>query len=737
MKALIVEDEAIIAMEIQNMLENLGYEVVTIVDTGEESIQKAGEERPDIVLMDVRIKGQMDGIEAAKAIWLSFNIPIVFSTAYLDKNRIEEIKLEMPFGHVLKPIQERDLEVSLEMTRYISKITIEKRQAEKKLQKSELQYRSLFNSMTEGVCQHELVYNQSRKVIDYRITNVNPQYETILGLKSVDVIGKLATEVYQTDKAPFLEIYTEVVKTGKPVKFETDLPLLKKHFSISAFSPAKNQFATVFEDITENKLLTSSLQAKTESLNERVKELKCLYGISKLVERPNISQDEIFDGVVDLIQEAMQFPSISIACLVIKGQEFKTEIYRLSKWKLTAEIFANSQIKGSLEIGYLDESREFDSDPFLIEERNLIQEIAERLGKIIERYTAHENLQNAMQQLQFYSKRLKSENRYLKDEIKSANNFGKIISKNKKFLKILTMAEQVASSTTTVLILGETGTGKELLARLIHELSVRKGSILVKVNCATLPANLIENELFGHNKGAFTGAINSQKGRFELADNGTIFLDEIGDLPLELQSKLLRVLQEGEFERLGGTKSIKVNVRILAATNKNLKELCQKGKFREDLFYRLNVFPLESLPLRDRKDDIPLLAKHFIEVFNAKIGKNIKTIPQPALKILQEYCWPGNIRELENIIERGVILSSGEQLELGDWFLNDFEIPGASVILPLDDLQKQHIIRVLQHTGGRVGGKTGSAELLGLSRTTLLSRMKKLGIKINRSTVEI
>jgi len=261
----------------------------------------------------------------------------------------------------------------------------------------------------------------------------------------------------------------------------------------------------------------------------------------------------------------------------------------------------------------------------------------ERIGKIIERTQIEGNLREANRRLQESSERLKNQNHCLQEEIKLSHNFGDIISNNRKFIEVLNLTQKVAASDTTVLIAGETGTGKELIARLIHDLSERKDCPLIKVNCAVLPANLIESELFGHEKGAFTGAISSKKGRFEIADNNTIFLDEIGELPLDLQSKLLRVLQEGEFERLGGIKTIKVDVRIIAATNKNLKKLSDKGKFRSDLFYRLNVFPVECPPLRDRKDDIPLLVNHFVKFFNLKLGKNVEVIPQHILNVFKEH----------------------------------------------------------------------------------------------------
>jgi formate hydrogenlyase transcriptional activator len=329
--------------------------------------------------------------------------------------------------------------------------------------------------------------------------------------------------------------------------------------------------------------------------------------------------------------------------------------------------------------------------------------------------------------------RLTAENKYLQEEIKLNYNFEKIVSSSKKFHKVLQQIEQVASTDATVLILGESGTGKELLARAVHNISKRSKRPLIKINCANLPANLIESELFGHERGAFTGAMDRKIGRFELADNGTIFLDEIGELPVELQAKLLRVLQEGEFERLGNPKTIKVNVRVIAATNRNLEEAIAKKEFREDLFYRLNVFQIMSPPLRSRKEDIPLLVNHFVKKYEGKMGREIKIIPDKVIRALMLYDWPGNIRELENMVERALILSRGDELEFGDWIPSvkstSNQEEGNLQLLKMEEVEMEHITRILNKTNWKVSGEKGAAKILGLNPTTLESRMKKLGIR--------
>jgi len=293
---------------------------------------------------------------------------------------------------------------------------------------------------------------------------------------------------------------------------------------------------------------------------------------------------------------------------------------------------------------------------------------------------------------------------------------------------VLKAIDEVAATDATVLLTGETGTGKELVARAGHNLSPRKVKVLVKVNCAALPAGLIESELFGHEKGAFTGALSRKLGRFEVAHKGTIFLDEIGDLPLELQAKLLRVLQDGEFERVGGSETIRVDVRVIAATNRDLDKAIEEGTFRPDLYYRLSVFPIQIPPLRERREDIPDLVRHFVMKHGLKLGRKVKTIPQSAMDALSAYPWPGNVRELENVVERAMILSHGDRLELGEWPPKAGVTSRGRRVPTLEELEREHISSVLELTGGRVSGEKGAAKLLGMRPSTLQGRMKKLGI---------
>ncbi|HKR11750.1 MAG TPA: ABC transporter substrate binding protein [Pyrinomonadaceae bacterium] len=346
---------------------------------------------------------------------------------------------------------------------------------------------------------------------------------------------------------------------------------------------------------------------------------------------------------------------------------------------------------------------------------------------ITDRRNAEEALQIAHEEVNKLKNQLEAENIYLKEEIRVTHNVDEIVGESNVIKYVLYKIEQVAQTDTGVLILGETGTGKELVARAIHSQSIRKDRPLVRVNCAALSASLIESELFGHEKGAFTGATARKIGRFELADGATIFLDEIGELPLELQPKLLRIIQEGELERLGSAKTIKVDVRLIAATNRNLKEEVEKGAFREDLWYRLNVFPITLPPLRQRKEDIPLMVEHFTRMFSKKVGKSITSVSSATMKKFQEHSWPGNVRELSNVVERALVTASGSVLHVVEQFEHPKDAP--DLAMTLEEIERDHIIRVLDQTSWRVEGPSGAARILGLNPSTLRTRMGKLGIQ--------
>ena len=324
--------------------------------------------------------------------------------------------------------------------------------------------------------------------------------------------------------------------------------------------------------------------------------------------------------------------------------------------------------------------------------------------------------------------KLSKEKLYLQEEIQTEYNFEEIVGESQSLKRVLKQVQTVAATDSTVLILGETGSGKELVARALHNLSERRERTFIKLNCAAIPTGLLESELFGHEKGAFTGAIATKIGRFELADRGTLFLDEVGEIPLELQVKLLRVLQEQEFERLGSTRTIRVNVRVVSATNRDLGQMVEEQRFRSDLYYRLKVFPVTVPPLRERSEDIPSLVRHFAQKFALRMKKRIETIPAEAMKALQNYPWPGNVRELENFLERAVILSSGSDLIVPLSELKSASAPSNGSPKTLEDAEREHIVKALRDSNWIIGGSAGAAVRLGMKRTTLQSKMQKLGI---------
>jgi transcriptional regulator with GAF, ATPase, and Fis domain len=377
--------------------------------------------------------------------------------------------------------------------------------------------------------------------------------------------------------------------------------------------------------------------------------------------------------------------------------------------------------KGAIGFTYLQRRRNWPTQCI-----KRVQFVGHIFASILRRKQTENELTSAFSEIKKLKERLEAENIYLKEEIKIESSYGEILGHSDAIKAVLSQVEQVANTDSTVLIQGETGTGKELLARAIHSLSSRNDKAMIRINCAAIPSTLIESELFGHEKGAYTGASSKQIGRFEIANGSTIFLDEIGELSGDLQAKLLHVLELGQFERLGSPNTISIDVRVVAATNRDIAAAVQDGSFREDLYYRLNVFPIEAPPLRQRREDIPMLVWAFVQEFSDKMGKKIEMIPRKAMEQLQSYPWPGNVRELRNVIERAMILTKGTSLHV--------DMPKSiNSIHPqnmgLEEFEKHHIIDILSMTDWRVRGKDGAAELLQLKPSTLESKMQKLGIQ--------
>jgi len=384
-------------------------------------------------------------------------------------------------------------------------------------------------------------------------------------------------------------------------------------------------------------------------------------------------------------------------------------------------VSAAGETVGALSFVTVREEREWPG--FLLDALHLLAQV---FANALARKTVDEKLQKAYSEIKILKDQLEEENLYLREEIKLEYQHHDVIGQSEGIRRVLRSVAQVAPLASTVMLQGETGTGKELIARAIHDLSPRKDRPMVKLNCAALPATLVESELFGREKGAYTGALTREPGRFEVANGSTLFLDEIGELPLELQAKLLRVLQEGEFERLGSSRTIKVDVRLIVATARDLRAMVREGKFREDLFYRVSVFPIHIPPLRDRQEDIPMLVWHFVRDLGGRMGRNIKDIRASTMRNFLAYSWPGNVRELRNVIERHLITTTGATLEAD---LSDLDHAPSEARTRLDAVEQDHIVKVLKSTGGRIRGDGGAAQILGLKPSTLESRMKKLGIQ--------
>ena len=389
----------------------------------------------------------------------------------------------------------------------------------------------------------------------------------------------------------------------------------------------------------------------------------------------------------------------------------------------------------------LVDDKPMSEDPLWV---SVLQTFAARAGAELEREQANERLREALSEVERLKNQLQAENIYLQEEIKGEHNFTEMVGSSPALVGLFRRLERAADTDATVLVQGETGTGKELIARALHSHSRRRQRALVKVNCGAVPPSLLESELFGHVKGAFTGAIDRRIGRFEVADGGTLFLDEIGELPLDTQVKLLRVLQEQEFEPVGSSKTVRVDVRIIAATNRDLAAEVAAGRFRSDLFFRLNVVPLTVPALRERATDVPQLVTFFLAGFAAKFGRRIERVERSTMERLVAYAWPGNVRELRNVIERAVVLSSGPVLKLGpdllpvdDGSAPTLDTPGpeGAPLLTLEECERRHIAAVLAHTGGTVEGADGAAQILAMHPNTLRSRMKKLGLQRARHEI--
>jgi formate hydrogenlyase transcriptional activator len=623
--------------------------------------------------------------------------------------------------------------------------------------------RAIIQDAGEGIIvyDHELCY----KVF-------NPFMERLTGKRAEEVLGKIAMEVFPRLRTSGVETMLQRALAGEVVKI-SDV-FVPKHsaegrdvWESCTFAPQFDAHGKIVgviglvHDITDRHLADETFRAivvGTASatgndffpslVKHMAAALRVRYAfVTACDDGKHAKALAFWEG--DRFGETFEFDVEGTPCLkVVRGEvcHYRDGLVQLFPAdKPLAELGARSY----LGVPMLDQSGRvighiaiIDDKPMERDDRaiDLVKIFAARAAAELKRQRAEAELHAALQQVQELQKKLEAENVYLQEEIRKEHNFEEIVGNSKGVLDVLRKVETVAPTDSTVLILGETGCGKELIARAIHDRSKRKHRPLVKVNCGAIPTGLVESELFGHMKGAFTGALERRAGRFELADGGSLFLDEISELPLETQVKLLRVLQEHEFEPLGSSRTIKINVRIIAASNRDLEKAVQDGRFRADLFYRLNVLPLTVPPLRERRSDIPLLASFFVERFSRQFGKQITGISQDTMDVLSRYAWPGNIRELQNVIERAVVLCPTSVLRLGKDLLPvmgevaEHDAIGASEIAAsspntLENVERSHILQVLQETRGVIEGPRGAARILNLHPNTLRSRMKKLGIE--------
>jgi PAS domain S-box-containing protein len=668
---------------------------------------------------DIR-KAESEGGQFEERYWSPLNSPVLNEQGQVSYiiHRVEDVT---DFRRLLQREvlqQEQTQEFRARAERMESQIFLRAREVQEHteaLRLSEQRFRSLVESVKDYAI--FMVDPQGR------VSTWNPGAERIKGYRPEEIVGKHFSQFYTEEDRRSGKPDAELKIAASVEKFEEEGWRVRKDSSrfwaSVVISAIRNQsgelvgFAKVTRDLTDQKNAEEAIrrsEAQFRSLFESSPDAIIVSDLEGRIREINARAESVFGYGRD----------------EIAGQSVDTlvpERFRSTHPSHRREYSAAARVRpmgAGLELyGRRKDGTEFPADIML----GPVETAEGRVVlSVIRDLTEKQKAEEALRQSEL-------QKHYLEEELNTEAQFEEIIGESVGLKRVLKLVETVAATDVTVLILGETGTGKEVIARAIHHLSPRSDHVMVKLNCAAIPAGLLESELFGHEKGAYTGAIDRKIGRLELANEGTLFLDEIGDLPLELQPKILRALQEKEFERLGSNRPIPVNVRLVAATNRDLAKMVAEGHFRSDLYYRLRVFPLLLPPLRERRDDIQLLVRYFVDRHARKLYRKIENIPDETMRALTRWDWPGNIRELENFIERAVILTKGPVLRAPLAELEMADRPGPVEDVSLEATERQHILRVLRETKGKIGGADGAAARLGLIRTTLNSKMKKLGIE--------